>query len=82
MSKTPVPLPLAQGPTASYAQAYYSSPAYVQWYATYGQAYAAHQQQAAVRLGAASRPKSAGLRGVSKPLPPLKPVAQASNATN
>lgn len=83
MSKTPVPAPapLVQGPTQSQAQAYYSSPAYAQWYAAHGQAYAAHQQQAVTRMSVASRPKPTALRGASKPLPPLKPVADASSAT-
>lgn len=81
MSKTPAPTPVVQGPTQSYAQAYYSSPAYAQWYAAYGQAFAAHQKQAVTRLSAAARPKPTALRGASKPLPALKPVADASSAT-
>jgi len=36
------------------------------------------QQPPTARISAAPRPKPTGLRGASTPLPPLKPVADAS----
>jgi hypothetical protein len=36
-------------------------------------------QQSPTRIAPAPKPKPTGLRGVTRPLPPLKPVADASD---
>jgi hypothetical protein len=75
------PQPQYAAPHYVYAQQPVQA-AYAPYYA--GQPYYAYPQHAApqtARIAAAPRPKPTGLRGVSKPLPPVKDEAVAKNAS-